>query len=392
MQDYSTSNPHGREHLSPNIEEAFAFLTKLSSGPWMLTAIIPDGTTTTQTVDSRRAVEQFIRRHNADKNIYYAPNPTKTAMSKRAGKTDIARVEYFHVDADPGDGESPEEFKAKMMEKIAAFPLSPTLVVDSGNGIQLLMEPSESVKLNGAESIADVEARNHSLALAFDASPSTRNVDRILRLPGTVNHPNRHKRERGRVACMSRLVAYNDIMHPLEVLPYHREERSASSTDSRPSSPEQIRAALSVLDSRAVEHRCHLAIGCGIYKELGATPGEEILREWYRAAGEYDEQLFERQWHSIIKADGYGWSIGTLFWLADRADPQWRNRSTSSDDLDGLTDEQKAEIRRLADRKSTRLNSSHEWISYAVFCLKKKKKIKLVIKFKKKKKNNKKKI
>src|SRR5438105_10367477 len=30
-----------------------------------------------------------------------------------------------------------------------------------------------------------------------------------------------------------------------------------------------------------------------------------------------------------------------------------------------------ARVRR--DRKSTRLNSSHEWISYAVFCLKKKK-------------------
>src|SRR5207247_4872906 len=28
--------------------------------------------------------------------------------------------------------------------------------------------------------------------------------------------------------------------------------------------------------------------------------------------------------------------------------------------------------RSLTDRKSTRLNSSHEWISYAVFCLKKK--------------------
>src|SRR5438105_5443027 len=28
--------------------------------------------------------------------------------------------------------------------------------------------------------------------------------------------------------------------------------------------------------------------------------------------------------------------------------------------------------RRGGDRKSTRLNSSHEWISYAVFCLKKK--------------------
>src|SRR5438105_9773728 len=31
-------------------------------------------------------------------------------------------------------------------------------------------------------------------------------------------------------------------------------------------------------------------------------------------------------------------------------------------------------LKPAADRKSTRLNSSHEWISYAVFCLKKKKK------------------
>src|SRR5207247_4179666 len=29
-------------------------------------------------------------------------------------------------------------------------------------------------------------------------------------------------------------------------------------------------------------------------------------------------------------------------------------------------------VRAVPDRKSTRLNSSHEWISYAVFCLKKK--------------------
>src|SRR2546427_5716275 len=35
---------------------------------------------------------------------------------------------------------------------------------------------------------------------------------------------------------------------------------------------------------------------------------------------------------------------------------------------------QSAEARRLQDRKSTRLNSSHSQISYAVFCLKKKKK------------------
>src|SRR5438105_10549549 len=32
----------------------------------------------------------------------------------------------------------------------------------------------------------------------------------------------------------------------------------------------------------------------------------------------------------------------------------------------------KLDENQLQDRKSTRLNSSHEWISYAVFCLKKK--------------------
>src|SRR6266540_4921278 len=45
-----------------------------------------------------------------------------------------------------------------------------------------------------------------------------------------------------------------------------------------------------------------------------------------------------------------------------------------------------------ADRKSTRLNSSHITISYAVFCLKKKKKNKKSQKKKKQKKKKKKKI
>src|SRR5206468_5705967 len=38
----------------------------------------------------------------------------------------------------------------------------------------------------------------------------------------------------------------------------------------------------------------------------------------------------------------------------------------------------RAALHRAPDRKSTRLNSSHDQISYAVFCLKKKKKIKKI--------------
>src|SRR6266511_5566832 len=46
-------------------------------------------------------------------------------------------------------------------------------------------------------------------------------------------------------------------------------------------------------------------------------------------------------------------------------------------------------LRRERDRKSTRLNSSHVKISYAVFCLKKKKKIYLLFYLIKKKKHKK---
>src|SRR2546427_1022450 len=47
--------------------------------------------------------------------------------------------------------------------------------------------------------------------------------------------------------------------------------------------------------------------------------------------------------------------------------------------IDGVYSEKSGkEAERLQDRKSTRLNSSHSQISYAVFCLKKKKKQKKI--------------
>src|SRR5207247_5965304 len=45
---------------------------------------------------------------------------------------------------------------------------------------------------------------------------------------------------------------------------------------------------------------------------------------------------------------------------------------TCQTDADGIEISNQAGAIIRADRKSTRLNSSHEWISYAVFCLKKK--------------------
>src|SRR3712207_8672249 len=46
--------------------------------------------------------------------------------------------------------------------------------------------------------------------------------------------------------------------------------------------------------------------------------------------------------------------------------------------MDELSDNDKLTVARARDRKSTRLNSSHANISYAVFCLKKKRKLPLL--------------
>src|SRR2546421_10876040 len=49
-------------------------------------------------------------------------------------------------------------------------------------------------------------------------------------------------------------------------------------------------------------------------------------------------------------------------------------REDLGDQLVGIQGDRGDELLQLGDRKSTRLNSSHDQISYAVFCLKKKKK------------------
>src|SRR5689334_24174570 len=56
------------------------------------------------------------------------------------------------------------------------------------------------------------------------------------------------------------------------------------------------------------------------------------------------------------------------------ATPTRCTRSSTSGSTSGCTARSTCRARRREDRKSTRLNSSHSSISYAVFCLKKKKK------------------
>src|SRR3712207_7505744 len=62
---------------------------------------------------------------------------------------------------------------------------------------------------------------------------------------------------------------------------------------------------------------------------------------------------------------------------ATDSDPSWQPADEPSPTTTTTTPSTTTTTSSTTDRKSTRLNSSHANISYAVFCLKKKKKIKL---------------
>src|SRR5256884_3981815 len=71
----------------------------------------------------------------------------------------------------------------------------------------------------------------------------------------------------------------------------------------------------------------------------------------------------------LLRSAGYMLSAGTFFlgflWVMwDEDELTWHDR---------LSRTHLSAAQTFADRKSTRLNSSHGYISYAVFCLKKKK-------------------
>jgi hypothetical protein len=202
--------------------ESICFLEQLRpNGPWVLTAITPDGPTTTITARTAAEVDAFVSEHNGKRNLYYSVNPTRSAMFKKAAKADIAAVEYLLGDLDPLDDETSEAAKARYLNQLnGTFEPKPSAIVDSGNGIQCLWKLADSIVLGEKDPIiADVEARSAELMVRLGAKASTQNIDRILRLPGTTNLPNAKKLKAERVPCPTKLLRFNGVRYSLDAFP-----------------------------------------------------------------------------------------------------------------------------------------------------------------------------
>jgi hypothetical protein len=224
-EDSSSANNGSRD-------TALAFLKALRpEGPWVLTAIDPN-TQAIETITACTAddVDAFVRKYDGKRNLYYSVNPTRSPLNKKAKKTDIASIEYALADLDPKDGETSDAAKERYLTQLeGVFTPKPTGVVDSGNGIQCLWKLKEPIVLGelvdgkfsseDKAKIDDVEARIEAVMLRLGSKAGTQNIDRILRLPGTTNLPNKKKLNIGRVACPTRLIRFNGATYSWDAFP-----------------------------------------------------------------------------------------------------------------------------------------------------------------------------
>ncbi len=201
----------------PDTPAASAFLDRwCSKGPWALTAVEP----TSRKIETRMFVAEhrndrdaWIDERNGTHNLYFLVNPTLTLKDRKASKTDIAAVQWLHVDIDPRIGEDIQDEQARALglltDNLPKGAPPPTVIVFSGGGYQAFWRLTEKFPVDGDLSKASEAARyNQQLELLFGGD-ACHSVEHIMRLPGTINVPDARKKKRGRVPVLATVHTFD---------------------------------------------------------------------------------------------------------------------------------------------------------------------------------------
>ena len=202
----------------PNNEAALDFLERWQpGGRWVLTAIAPDKKSIqTRSFHERQDAQAWLEQYNGERNIYFHVNPTTRDLEKKAQREHIAELAWLHIDIDPRPREAFDEEQARALglltTKLPDGIPPPTVVIFSGGGYQGFWKLKSPVPINGdLEAAEDAKRYNQQLELVFGGD-NCHNIDRIMRLPGTVNLPDKVKIEKGRVPALAQLVSFDETI------------------------------------------------------------------------------------------------------------------------------------------------------------------------------------
>jgi AraC-like DNA-binding protein len=203
-------------------EKAIKFLKKWKpGGSWVLTCISTDKKSiNTNTFTDEKDVESWLSKYNGQRNIYFHVNSVKGVLNKKAHKEDILSADWLHIDIDPSEGQDIDEERERVLglltnKRPKGIP-EPTVIIFSGGGYQGFWRLKDPILIDGDVTKAeDFELYNKRLEQIFGGD-NCHNVDRIMRLPGTINIPDAKKRKKGRVEELAKLLQFESSSHDIE--------------------------------------------------------------------------------------------------------------------------------------------------------------------------------
>ena len=183
--------------------EIESFLSSIGHG-LHLCSIVPDGRRPGSCIgrwfgnDVVAATAWACSENIQGKGIYWTVNLVLEGLHSKPGKDDITAVRFAHVDIDPPKGGGPFDKVLKQAE-LLALPVPPSLIIDSGGGLQAFW------RIVGPATLQAVEDVNINIA-AHLGGDRCHSVDHLMRLPGSVNYPNKKKLNLGRVASLAKVI------------------------------------------------------------------------------------------------------------------------------------------------------------------------------------------
>lgn len=153
--------------------------------------------------DIDMAIEAAAKSNGNGNNVYWTVNAVRDGLNTKPKKSDIIAARFAHVDIDPpksGGAFDKQAIAAAIMDIQAP----PSFVIDSGGGLQAFWRLDDPCA--NLDAIEDI---NRQLRDYFEADACW-NIDRLMRIPGSVNWPDARKRARGRAPSLARFVSEDD--------------------------------------------------------------------------------------------------------------------------------------------------------------------------------------
>ncbi len=262
--------------LQPDYKASIDFLNQwLPRGPWVLVAIDPNKkgleADTFGGADLKARLPEWLEEQGTrrKRNIYFTVNPCSRHLTTKPSREHIQGLTWLHLDLDPRAGEDFTEERERILT-LLRDPSSlgirkPTVIIDSGGGYQGFWRLEVPEPLDGSpEQYEEAKRWNKQLELVLGGD-NCHNVDRIMRLPGTVNRPDARKRAKGRKEALAAVLEFTDAKHDLKAFTKAPSKASASRSSDTTAALQAGSDLSADLDKlpRGVSLRCRVAIAQG---------------------------------------------------------------------------------------------------------------------------------